>query len=168
VSADVPAAVPRATLSFVDTLRKDADDTQVRVISVERTRAPPDIAAALELADHEAAVHAVRLRCIEDTVVMLTDVWVPERLGKRITAASLAQRPLYELLMSQGVEFGRVMQEIGAQAADPRQAGRRGSSSIPGSRRRRGRRGRPAWSPIRYQPRNRAHHSLPSPPAPSA
>lgn len=123
LSADVPAAVPRATLSFVDTLRKDADETQVRVLSVEHSPAPPDIAAALELADGEVAVHAVRLRSIEDTVVMLTDVWVPERLGKRITAASLAQRPLYELLMSQGVEFGRVVQEIGAQAADPRQAG---------------------------------------------
>jgi len=122
VSADVPAAVPRATLSFVDTLRKNADDTDVRVIQVERTTAPPDIAAALELADGEAAVHAVRCRLIEDTVVMLTDAWVPARLGQRITATALAQRPLYEILLAQGVQFGRVVQEIGAQAADPHQA----------------------------------------------
>lgn len=122
VSTEVPAAVPRATLSFVDTLRKDADDTDVRVIEVEHTVAPPDIAAALELADGGEALHAVRCRLIEETVVMLTDAWVPARLGRRISAAALAQRPLYELLLAQGVQFGRVVQEIGAQAADPRQA----------------------------------------------
>ena len=122
VSARVPAPRPRATLSFVDGLRSYAAETDVRVIAVERTAPPAEVAAMLGLAPGEAALHAVRCRSIEATVVMLTDAWVPADLGRRISAAALRRRPLYEILMAQGVRFGRVVQEIGAKAADAREA----------------------------------------------
>lgn len=122
VRGDSAPPVPQATLSFIDTLRKHAEETDVRVIEVERLAPPPDIARLLELAPAEPAVHAVRLRLIDAEPVMITQAWVPERLGRRITAASLARRPLYQILMAQGVRFGRVVQEISAQAADPSHA----------------------------------------------
>jgi GntR family transcriptional regulator len=122
VSEHVRAPAPRPTLSFVDTLRKDAAQTEVHVIEVGFADAPPHVAALLELGPGERALHALRCRSIDGTVVLLTDAWIPGRLGHRITAATLARRPLYEVLMARGAKFGRVVQEIGAQAADPRQA----------------------------------------------
>jgi GntR family transcriptional regulator len=53
---------------------------------------------------------------------MLTDAWIPPGLSKFITVAALRKRGLYEILLAQGVRFGRVVQEIGAQSADPMQA----------------------------------------------
>jgi GntR family transcriptional regulator len=123
----VPAARPRPTLSFVDGLRDYAAETEVAVIAVERAVAPPEIAALLELEPGERALHAVRCRSMQGTAVMLTHAWVPARLARGITAGALRRRPLYEILMAQGVAFGRVVQEIGAQAADPEQAARLGT-----------------------------------------
>ncbi len=59
---------------------------------------------------------------IANVPVMMTDAWVPERLGGKITAAVLKKNPLYQVLMAQGVRFGRVVQEITAQAANPAEA----------------------------------------------
>lgn len=122
VLGDVPAPAPQATLSFIDTLRWHAEETQVRVIEVRHTEAPPHIAALLGLQPGEKAVHAVRLRLKQGHPVMMTDAWVPERVGRKITAALLKKNALYEVLMAQGVRFGRVVQEIGAEAADPHRA----------------------------------------------
>ena len=119
-AAASPAAAP--TLNFIDTLRIHAETTQVRVIQVLRAVPPPDIAASLQIAAGDVALHAVRLRLIDEVPVMMTDAWVPDRLGRKITAAALKKNALYEVLMAQGVEFGRVVQEITAEAADPRRA----------------------------------------------
>jgi GntR family transcriptional regulator len=64
-------------------------------------------------------VRAERLRSIGATPVMLTDSWVPMALGKRLTVAALRKRPLYEILLGQGVVLGRVVQELNAVVADP-------------------------------------------------
>ena len=50
---------------------------------------------------------------------MLSDAWVPARLGKQVTAASLRKHALYEILLAQGVKFGRVIQEVTAELSDP-------------------------------------------------
>jgi GntR family transcriptional regulator len=122
VLSNVAPPAPRATLSFVDTLRKHAEETQVRVIEVQQGETPPDIASLLQLEPGEKAVHAVRLRLMDGVPVMLTDAWVPARVGRKVTAAALKKKALYEVLMAQGVEFGRVVQEISAEAADPQRA----------------------------------------------
>lgn len=115
----------RATpsLSFIDSLRQVASDTQVQVLEVGRVAPPPDIAAVLQIAPGELALHAYRLRSIGGVPVMMTEAWVPDRIGKRVTAARLRKRALYELLQEEGVRFGRVVQEITAQAAAPDVAG---------------------------------------------
>lgn len=120
VRLDLPAQRPAATLGFVDSLRKQQQNTQVTVLELEVADAPPAIALQLQLPVGERAVHAVRLRSAAGRPLMVTDAWVPEHVGRGISRASLRRKGLYELLMDQGVRFGRVVQEISAEPADPR------------------------------------------------
>lgn len=119
VSSDLPAAREAATLNFVEALHKSAEETRVEVLSVEKTVPPPTIAEQMHLAPDVRAVHAMRLRRIGDVPVMVSDAWVPEQFAKSITAATLKKHAMYEILLSQGIEFGRVIQEVTAFAADP-------------------------------------------------
>lgn len=114
---------PSPSLSVIDSLRKTATETVVRVLDVVQTVPPADVARLLELAPAEKAVHALRVRTNRDgRPAMLTDAWVPVAVGKRATEAALKKRALYEILMDQGVKFGRVVQEISATVADPQRA----------------------------------------------
>ena len=122
VRADLPQARAQPSLGLVDSLRKAALETDVQVLEVAQSEAPPEVAAALHLEPGEKAMHALRLRSIDGTPVMLTDAWVPARLGKRVSSAALRKHALYEILMAQGVKFGRVIQEITAEVADPARA----------------------------------------------
>lgn len=119
VSDDLPVAREAATLSFVEALHKSAEETRVEVISVETVVAPVQIAAQLHLPPDAKCVHAMRLRRIDDTPVMVSDAWVPERFSKHITATSLKKHAMYEILLQQGIKFGRVIQEMTAISADP-------------------------------------------------
>ncbi len=119
VRADLPVPRQAATLSYVDALHKTAVETHVEVIGVKLETAPASIASQLQLDAQAQAVHALRLRKIGETVLMVSDAWVTERYSKWITAANLKKRALYEILMSQGVAFGRVIQEITAISATP-------------------------------------------------
>ncbi|AOY96814.1 GntR family transcriptional regulator [Cupriavidus sp. USMAA2-4] len=120
VRAGTPAGRSSPSLGMIDSLRRAALETEVEVLEVAQAEPPPDIAALLQLAPGEHAVHALRLRSLQGEPVMLTDAWVPAALGKRVSAAALRKHALFEILMAQGVKFGRVVQEISAQAADPR------------------------------------------------
>jgi GntR family transcriptional regulator len=53
---------------------------------------------------------------------MVTDAWVADRFASNVTRAKLKKRALYEILMAQGIEFGRVVQEITAEPANPQLA----------------------------------------------
>ncbi|CAN5338902.1 GntR family transcriptional regulator [soil metagenome] len=122
VRPDLPMARAVPSLSLIDSLKKAALETQVKVLEVAHDAPPRDIATLLHLAPGVQAVHAIRLRSIRETPVMLTDAWVPTDLGKKVSASALRKNALYELLLAQGVEFGRVVQEITAVAADPARA----------------------------------------------
>lgn len=117
-------ATPRqsATLGFLDELRRVANETQVQVLDLQRLAPPANIAALLQLPPGENAVHALRLRSAGDLPLMLTDAWIPAHLGKRVTRAALKKKAMYELLMTQGIQFGRVVQEISAESANPERA----------------------------------------------
>jgi GntR family transcriptional regulator len=47
---------------------------------------------------------------------------VPARVGRKVTEAALRKKALYQILLDQGIEFGREIQEISAEAADPYRA----------------------------------------------
>src|SRR6185503_12405696 len=89
------------------------------VLFVRTDPVPAAVATLLQLGPDASAVHALRLRKSGDTPLMLTDAWIPADLGKKVTAAALRRKPLYQILLGQGIRFGRVVQEISAEAADP-------------------------------------------------
>jgi len=113
----------RASLDFVEDVRRRHAETRVTVLGLERVAPPQDIAAFLGVdAATDKAVHVRRLRRLEGEPVMLTEAWVPLDLGRRVTAAALRRQALYEIVQAQGVSLGRVVQEITAVAASPQQA----------------------------------------------
>ena len=120
---DLALAREIPTLSLLEGLRKAATETDVQVLQVSRSRPPAGIGLLLKLPAEDEAVHAIRLRSIRGTPVMLTDAWVPARHGKRVSATALRKKAMYEVLMDQGVEFGRAVQEISAVIAEPERAG---------------------------------------------
>ncbi len=122
VRANIPTPRAYPSLTVIDSLRETATTTDVTVLKVERAVPPLDIAAMLQLQPDQVAVNAVRLRSIQGTPVMVTESWVPLDIGKKVTAAGLRKRALYELLLEQGITFGRVVQEISSQLADPASA----------------------------------------------
>jgi GntR family transcriptional regulator len=124
VREGVPSAREAPTLNFLESLRKVKMETQVEVLAVATGEAPTEVATMLRLAEGETAVHALRLRRAGGTPLMLTEAWVPARLGRGVTAAALRKHALYEILLRQGLELGRVAQEITAEAADPSRAAR--------------------------------------------
>ena len=124
VSANLPLPRRVPSLSVLDSLRQTAQETEVKVLEVTQSAPPPDVAALLLLAPGAKAVHALRLRSrVGGAPALLTDAWVPMDIGQRATAAALRKRALYEILMAQGVQFGRVVQEICAVVADPVRGG---------------------------------------------
>lgn len=114
-------ALPRIgpSLNLVESLKKVVEETEVEVLSVSQELPSAEISRLLQIDANTEAMHAIRLRRINGTPVMLTDAWLPAGVSKRITAAALRKRGLYEILLAQGICFGRVVQEVGAQSADP-------------------------------------------------
>ena len=115
------ASVP--TLGFIDELRHTGQSTEVRVLTVESVAPPPKVRAFLQTPKDETAIRAVRVRMARSTPLMITEAWVPADVGQRITASALKKKPMYEVLNGLGVVFGRVVQEISAESADPYKAG---------------------------------------------
>lgn len=111
------------TLGFIDELRHTGQSTDVRVIVLESAPPPPKVRAFLQTPQDEMAVHAVRVRMASGIPLMITEAWVPTDVGQGITAAALKKKPMYEVLNGLGVSFGRVVQEISAESADPYKAG---------------------------------------------
>jgi len=118
VTAEVRPTRPSATLNFIDSMRKTQSETQTEVIVVENAPPPADIAEQLDLLSGAKCVHAIRLRRSTDTIVMITEAWVRGNAGAGITRQALLKHPLFDILASQGVRFGRVIQEITAVAAN--------------------------------------------------
>lgn len=122
VTQDLPKLRDRPTLNMIDSLRKAVIETAVQVLQVQEADPPPDVAELLQLPKGLKAIHALRLRSIKGIPVMLTDAWVPRHLGKGVTATALRKRALYEILLAQGIVFGRIVQEFTAVVADPMRA----------------------------------------------
>jgi len=119
VREQLPLAAPLVNLGLLDSLRQTAAETDVKVIRVVTEAAPASIGQLLKLAPGELAVHALRLRSAGETPLLFNETWVPEHIGRRVTAAAMKRKPLYQILLDQGIRFGRVIQEISAEAADP-------------------------------------------------
>jgi GntR family transcriptional regulator len=111
-----------APLSLVEGLRKVAMETQVDVVEVGRRRVPPSVAALLKVPSGADGVYALRVRRSGKTPLMVTEAWLPPRFVDVASPSALRRHALYELLLKAGVKFGRVIQELSAEAAEPRRA----------------------------------------------
>lgn len=93
--------------------------TEVRVLSLEYLPAPPDVAAALNLAPATVVQKAVRVRAHAGVPFSHLTTWVPEDLGRRFDAAALRDTPLLVLLDRAGVKAQSAEQTITAKLAAP-------------------------------------------------
>jgi GntR family transcriptional regulator len=109
-------------------MRRHALDTKAELIDMGLRAVPPAIGRHLHVASGARMICALRVRKQGDTPLMVTEAWVPERFAGVVTPTALRKRPLYELLLHAGVKFGRVVQELSAEAADPRHAALLGTS----------------------------------------
>lgn len=122
VRGDAPLMRPIPSLSFMDGLKKAAMETDIKVLAVTQAEPPREVAQLLHIAPGERAVRIHRLRSIDKVPVLLLDSWIPSAFGDKLTAATVQKTALYELLVDQGIKFGRMIQEISASVADPEKA----------------------------------------------
>lgn len=113
---------PEATLTLLEALTQQAKDTQVQVLSIETVHAPGDISLLLGLGPDALAHHVLRLRSAGTIPLMVTEAWVQVRWAPAITRKALLKKALFEIILSSGVKFGKVVQEFSAMLADPQQA----------------------------------------------
>ncbi|MFO1195744.1 MAG: GntR family transcriptional regulator [Burkholderiaceae bacterium] len=91
-----------------------------RVLACRRTRAPVDIARALQLRTGETVVQVRRLLSFDARPVVLDEIWLPGALFRGLTADRLAAYtgPLYALFESEfGIRMIRAAERLRAVAA---------------------------------------------------
>jgi GntR family transcriptional regulator len=110
-----------ARLTVVEALHRTQEKTTVAVIELDQRTPPVSIAEALKLPRDAAAVYVLRVRHLGASPLLVTEAWLPSRLASRaLTRERLQNRALYDILTrSCGVTFGRVLQEVSAELADP-------------------------------------------------
>jgi GntR family transcriptional regulator len=108
-------------------LRLQSDDGRASApmerhfLDCRRTRAPADVARALELNSGDTAVQISRTLSQDGAPVVLDEIWLPGNLFKGLTAERLSDSrgPLYGLFESDfGVRMIRAEEKIRAVAAD--------------------------------------------------
>lgn len=92
--------------------------TKVKVLSVERMRAPVDVAEALRLQRTELVQRAERVRGTSEGPLSHITTWVPDAISSGFGKRELAQKPILVLLEESGVKVGRAEQTISARLAD--------------------------------------------------
>jgi len=92
--------------------------TKVKVLSVERMRAPADVTEALRLQRGDLVQKAARVRSTSDGPLSHITTWVPDAISSSFGKRELAQKPILVLLEESGVKVGRAEQTISARLAD--------------------------------------------------
>lgn len=108
--------------TFTESLAKRSKQTKVTVLEVSRRLPPPHVAAVMGLAEDAQVLYASRLRSISGVPLLFVDSWVMPEYADEITGEALQKRSMSETLLSKGVRFRYVTEEITAVAADPQVA----------------------------------------------
>lgn len=109
----------RTTTTFMESLAKRSKQTQVTVLEVGSRKPPSAVAAAMGLDEGTELAYASRLRSISNVPLLFVDSWVvPEHAGP-LNSDALRAHSISEILLSGGVAFRYVTEEITAVAADP-------------------------------------------------
>ncbi|RSZ32822.1 GntR family transcriptional regulator [Variovorax beijingensis] len=109
----------RTGSTFTESLAKRSKQTKVTVLEVSKCSPPPSVAAAMGLADDAQVMYASRLRSISGVPLLFIDSWVMPEYAGTIKNDTLEKRSITEMLLSQGVRFRYVTEEISAVAAEP-------------------------------------------------
>lgn len=109
----------RTRSTFTESLAKRSKQTKVTVLEVADRSPPPPVAAAMGLAEDAQLAYASRLRSISGVPLLFIDSWVVPRYAAAIRKDALERRSITEMLLSQGVRFRYVTEELSAVAADP-------------------------------------------------
>ncbi|GIH80512.1 GntR family transcriptional regulator [Planobispora longispora] len=102
--------------SLYDDLRRAGQEPVTRVLSLETAPAQEEIAAVLGLEPGAEVLRMERIRYAAGEPLALLHNWLPSGLAP-LTAETLSERGLYELLRSAGVRMRVANQRIGARAA---------------------------------------------------
>ena len=97
-------------------------DMERRLLDCRRTRAPADVARALDCKSGDAVVQLRRLLLVHGKPVVLDEIWLPGALFKGLTAERLAdyKGPMYGMFEAEfGVRMIRAEEKIKALIADP-------------------------------------------------
>ncbi len=119
VRSTIPRVRHTANATFMQSLGELSEETKVKVLELATLVAPPEVASLLELDEGSPAVHAVRLRSMGKLPLMVMNAWIPPDICPKITVAELHAKPMYQIILGEGISYGRVIQEITAVAADP-------------------------------------------------
>ncbi len=93
-----------------------------RVLEFAFETAPTDVAKTLGLPVDGEVLRVTRLNLADDEPFALVTVWVSARLGAHLSRADVEHSTFYDLLPLHGVEPGRVVQTITAEAAEGKTA----------------------------------------------
>ena len=116
------AALPPTVVDFADVfshLKEMGRRTEVRLLSFGYAVPPAAVAAALALAEGEAAQAALRVRRLAEGPFSHLTTHVPAAIGRTYSEAELGSLPLLALLERSGLRIGRATQSIGATLAGP-------------------------------------------------
>ena len=89
-----------------------------RVLEFTFEPAPADVAKVLGLPVDGEVLRVTRLNLADGEPFAIVTVWVAAALGKHLSRADVERATFFDLLPLQGVEPGRVVQTITAEAAD--------------------------------------------------
>jgi len=111
-----------SSTSYLEHLKRTSVETHITLLDFAFGPAPAHVRQNLLIEPGDRVLHVVRTRSKGRLPVMLLDAYVPERFSEGITKRDLQETPLFEVLLSRGLNFGRVVQEISACIADPARA----------------------------------------------
>lgn len=105
--------------TFTESLAKRSKQTQVTVLDVSNCTAPPHVATAMGLTIDAQVLYASRLRSISNVPLLFVESWVLPEYSGTITSDTLEKHSITEMLLSEGVRFRFVTEELSAVAAEP-------------------------------------------------
>jgi GntR family transcriptional regulator len=114
------AASPRG---FVANLADMWSQTVSELLVYTTERAPPKIAALLDLARGAEVQKAVRLRSFQQRPIGLLTTFIPERIANTFTQEEFISMPVLGLLARAGQPSATARQRVTARSADPFTAG---------------------------------------------
>ncbi len=114
--------VQLSATTYLERLKQTSTETRIHMLDFSFGVPPNHVQQNLLLGPEERALHVIRTRNKGRVPVMLLDAYVPERFSEGMTKHDLQETPLYEALISRGLAFGHVVQEISACIADPARA----------------------------------------------